>query len=77
MHLKHNEKKYHVQFLKKYDQQNSSQHSTNNRHLLLTERILPTNLETLFDAESSTVQGPSSDTNTASIHRESEKFNQN
>lgn len=78
MHLKHNEKKYHVQFLKKRSKENSSHQSTigTNRHLLLTEQILPRNIEKLFDTETSTTQEPSTDIHTATIHRESEKFNQ-
>ncbi len=75
MHVKHHEKKYHIQFAKNFDVSNTSRHSTNNRHLLLTERLMPRNIESLFSADSSTVQGQSSETNTSNIHRESKKFN--
>ncbi len=77
MHLTHNEKKYHVQFLKDYHADNTSHHPTNNRPLLLTDRLTPNNIESLLSAENSTTQGHSSKTNTSDIHRESKKFNQN
>ncbi len=71
MHLEHNEKKYHVQFLKKYQSENPS---TDHRHLLLPDRLAPRNLESLFSTENSTIQGRSSDANTSTIHRESKTF---
>jgi hypothetical protein len=71
MHLKHNEKKYHIQFAKDFAVTNTSHHSTNNRHLLLAERIKPKTIESLFSTETSTVQGQSLETNTFNIHRES------
>jgi hypothetical protein len=76
MHLKHNEKKYHVQFLKDYEAHNSSYHPTNNRHLLPTKRLIPRNIESLFSDENSTIQGPLSETNMSNTHHESKKFNQ-
>jgi len=77
MHIKHNEKKYHIQFLKDYDAQNSSyHHPRNNRHLLLTERIIPTNIESLFSPENSTMQEPLSETTISNTYHESKKFNQ-
>jgi hypothetical protein len=77
MHLGHNEKKYHIQFLKDRDAHDAFYRPPHNRRLLLTERIAPTNIESILGVETSTVHGLSSETNTSNLHRESEKFNQN
>jgi hypothetical protein len=72
MHIKHNEKKYHIQFAKDFTTPiNTSHRSTDHRHLILTEGVKPKTIESLFSAENSTVQGQSSDVNTFNIHRES------
>jgi hypothetical protein len=72
MHLEHNEKKYHVKFLKDYDAHDPVYRSTNNRHLPLIERLTQKNIESLFATENSILQGHSTESN---IHRESEKYN--
>ncbi len=78
MHLKHNDKRYHIQFLKKdYDTHNVSSHLTNNRHLLQTERVIPKTIESLFSADDSTVHGLSSETMVSNTNHESKRFNQN
>jgi hypothetical protein len=75
MHIKHNEKKYHIRFAKDFALAHTSHHPTNHRHLLLTERIKPKTIESLFSTENSTVQGQSLDANTFNIHRESIREN--
>ena len=70
MHLEHNEKKYHIKFLKEFDE---SYRSTTNRRLLRTERLIPTNIESLLSSDASTVHGRSSDMHSSTMHRESRK----
>lgn len=71
MHLRHNEKKYHVEFLKK----SLPDKSTSPRHLRLPDkRIQPKNIESLFETETSistTANGPSTNVNSPVLHRES------
>ena len=73
MHLEHNEKKYHVKFLKDYDAHDPAYRTTSNRRLPHTERLTQRNIESLFAAENSILQGHSTESNT---HHESEKLNQ-
>ncbi|CAF2830283.1 unnamed protein product [Rotaria sp. Silwood2] len=70
IHLAHKEKKYHVRFLKDYDEHNELYRRKTNRHLLLKQPLTPTNIEAFFSTENSTIQGQPSELNASNIHRE-------
>ncbi|UJR31648.1 hypothetical protein I4U23_019129 [Adineta vaga] len=63
IHLQHNEKKYHVQFLKDCDAHDPVYRTTNRRCLPLTQRLTQINIESLFGAENSLSQGQSAESN--------------
>lgn len=73
MHVEHRDKKYRITFLKDSNnhryQPKVSRYAAN--HQTLFRRPHRT-AESLFDTESSTAHGPTADSHTSSIHRESQ-----
>ncbi|CAF1225049.1 unnamed protein product [Rotaria sp. Silwood1] len=70
IHLEHKEKKYHVRFLKDYDEHNELYYRKPNRHLFFKEPLTERHIESLFSTETSTIQGQPSELYASAIHRE-------
>ncbi|CAF1207325.1 unnamed protein product [Rotaria magnacalcarata] len=71
IHMAHNEKKYHIQFLKDYDQHSDFYIKKPNRRLGFKEPLKARHTESLFGSETSTiVPNQSSELNTSNIHRD-------
>ena len=73
MHLEHNEKKYHIKFLKDYDAHDSFYRRKDNRRVPSKKKSATKNIESLFSNENSTVQDRLSLLNASKIHRESKQ----
>lgn len=75
MHLAHNEKKYHIQFLQDYDRHNELYKRKPNRRMGLKEPLKPIHVESFFGSDTSTViQNQPVESEETIIHRDSKKF---